>query len=318
MGYAEKRENYWRGRYKIEPGRYGTVVDASGLTVRFRTRREAEKAANESEARARGGATRNRAAGQVTFGEYVSRWYAAQDLAASTMQNYRRHIEEHLLPTFEDVPIAAITDAAVVAWERREVVAGYAPSSIKTWRGTLHLVLGEAVEEGLRESNPAARRRGRGRRDRRSRGRGPEKVVTTALGVVLIAERAALSSGRDDEFVGIVLKGFTGMRWGELVGLEPEYVRKSGIRIEWQLYPTEATQALASVSRALGTIIATVVWVFLSSVAVLFGGEINAAIDRRRHQRASRRSGLDPPIVSPSPSTLDGRTQPEGNGGQAR
>jgi membrane protein len=82
--------------------------------------------------------------------------------------------------------------------------------------------------------------------------------------------------------------------------------------------PTEATQALASVSRALGTIIATVVWVFLSSVAVLFGGEINAAIDRRRHQHASRRSGLGLPIASPSPSTLDGRTQPEGNGGQAR
>jgi hypothetical protein len=175
------------------------VVDASGLTVRFRTRREAEKAANESEARARGGATRNRAAGQVTFGEYVSRWYAAQDLAASTMQNYRRHIEEHLLPTFEDVPIAAITDAAVVAWERREVVAGYAPSSIKTWRGTLHLVLGEAVEEGLRESNPAARRRGRGRRDRRSRGRGPEKVVTTALGVVRgqVQERGVAVVSRD-------------------------------------------------------------------------------------------------------------------------
>ena len=53
---------------------------------------------------------------------------------------------------------------------------------------------------------------------------------------------------------------------------------------------TEATQALDSVSRALGTIIATVVWVFLSSVAVLFGGEINAAIDRRRLQRESQRT----------------------------
>ena len=30
MGYAEKRGDYWRGRYKIEPGRYGTVSDAGG------------------------------------------------------------------------------------------------------------------------------------------------------------------------------------------------------------------------------------------------------------------------------------------------
>jgi membrane protein len=45
---------------------------------------------------------------------------------------------------------------------------------------------------------------------------------------------------------------------------------------------SEATAAFESVSRALLTMIATVLWVFLSSVAVLFGGEINAAIDRRR------------------------------------
>jgi hypothetical protein len=83
----------------------------------------------------------------------------------------------------------------VVAWERNKVAAGHAPSSIKTRRATLHLVLGDAVAEGLRESNPATWRRGRGRRDRRSRGRGPEKAVTTALGVVLIAEQPCRQGG---------------------------------------------------------------------------------------------------------------------------
>jgi hypothetical protein len=38
-----------------------------------------------------------------------------------------------------------------------------------------------------------------------------------ALGVLLIAERTALLSGRDDEFVAVVTQGFTGIRWGELV-----------------------------------------------------------------------------------------------------
>ena len=78
---------------------------------------------------------------------------------------------------------------------------------------------------------------------------------------------------------------------------------------------TEATEALASVSRALGTILATVVWVFLSSVAVLFGGEINAAIDRRRQLRQkSWRTEIGVPIASPSTSPLDSRAEPEGNG----
>ena len=67
MGYAEKRDGYWRGRYKVEPGKYRTVRDAAGLTIRFRTRREAEKAANEAESRVRRGGAQDSLAGQVTW-----------------------------------------------------------------------------------------------------------------------------------------------------------------------------------------------------------------------------------------------------------
>lgn len=236
MGYAEKRGTYWRGRYKIERGRYGTVADPSGATARFRTKRDAENAANDAEATVRSGAWRSPAAGRTTFGEYASRWYAAQDLAASTMQNYRRHIEEHLLPTFESVAIADIRATDVAAWEKREKAVPYAASSVKTWRGTLHLILADAVEEGICTANPATTRRGRGKRAGRSRNRGPEKAVTTATGILLIAERIALLSGRDDEFVAVALMGFTGMRWGEVVGLETEFIRPKSVRVEWQLY----------------------------------------------------------------------------------
>jgi integrase len=152
------------------------------------------------------------------------------------LQNYRRHIEEHLLPTFEHVPVGEIEALDIAKWEKAERAVPYAPSSVKTWRSTLHLILADAVDQGLRDSNPAAKRRGRGRRDGRSRSRGPEKVVTDALGILLLAERAALLSGRDDEFVAVVLKGFTGMRWGEVVGLETEFVRPASVRVEWQLY----------------------------------------------------------------------------------
>jgi hypothetical protein len=235
MAFAEKRGDYYRARYWAQPGDLQTVKDAEGRTVKFRMKREAERAAADAETRARNSKVNPRA-GRVSFGEYASRWYAAQDLAASTMQNSRRHIEEHLLPTFEDIAVADILSSEVAAWEKAERAAGYAESSIKTWRGTLHLILGDAVEEGLREVNPATRRRGRGKRAGRTRSRGPEKVVTDALGILLIAERAALLSGRDDEFVAVVLKGFTGMRWAELVGLETEFVRRGSIRVEWQLY----------------------------------------------------------------------------------
>jgi integrase len=235
MGYAEKRGEYWRGRYKIERGKYGTVTDDSGETVRFRSRREAEKAANDVEARVREGRWRKVSIG-LAFEDYVSSWYEAQDLAASTLQNYRRHIEEHLLPEFGQQPISKISAKDIARWEKKERSIGYAESSIRTWRATLHLILADAVDEELCDSNPAVRRRGRGKRSGRSRHRGPEKAVTTALGVLLIAERAALLSGRDDEFVAVVTMGYTGVRWGEVVGLEREFVRPGEIRIEWQLY----------------------------------------------------------------------------------
>ena len=173
--------------------------------------------------------------GQATFGEYANRWYKAQDLAASTMQNYKRHIEGHLLPDFEDKALADILRTDVDLWEKKER-AVYAASSVRTWRSTLHLIFEDAIDEGLITTNPATRRRGRGKRAGRSRNRGPEKIVTDALGILLTAERAALLSGRDDEFVAVVLKGYTGMRWGEIVGLETEFARSVSVRVEWQLY----------------------------------------------------------------------------------
>jgi integrase len=236
MGYAEKRGDYWRGRYKISPGKYGTVASEDGATIRFRTKRDAEQAANDKEAKLRSGRWREPSTGRITFAEYASRWYGAQDLAASTMQNYRRHIEEHLLPTFGELIVAEVSGLLIGEWEKAERAIGYAESSIKTWRATLHLILADSVDAGIRDSNPAARRRGRGRRSGAYRNRGPEKAVTTALGILLIAERAALLSGRDEEFVAVILKGYTGMRWGELVGLEAEFVRAESIRVEWQLY----------------------------------------------------------------------------------
>ncbi|MBT2895649.1 LacI family DNA-binding transcriptional regulator [Streptomyces sp. McG3] len=235
MGYAEKRGGYWRGRYEIEDGKYGTVADSTGVVVKFATKREAKQAADAEEVTVRRGEWRDPGLGQETFGAYASRWYAGQDLAASTMQNYKRHIEEHLLPDFEDKALAGILRTDVDAWEKKER-AEYAASSVKTWRSTLHLIFEDAIDEGLLTSNPAARRRGRGKRAGRSRDRGPEKVVTDALGILLTAERAALLSGRDDEFVATVLKGYTGKRWGEIVGLETEFVRRNAIRVEWQLY----------------------------------------------------------------------------------
>lgn len=236
MGYAENRGGYFRARYKQPDGKYGTVADDAGRTTKFSTKREAKRAADAAEADVRRGEWRDPRSGRTTFADYAGRWYAAQDLAPSTMQNLKRHIEEHLLPAFQTWALADITSLDVDAWERREKESGYAASSVKTWRGTLHTMLSDAVDEGIIAANPATKRRGRGKRAGRSRDRGPEKVITNTLGALLVAERAALLSGRDDEFTAVLLKFFTGMRWAELVGLEIECVRDGTVRVERQLW----------------------------------------------------------------------------------
>ncbi|MFC1410453.1 LacI family DNA-binding transcriptional regulator [Streptacidiphilus sp. N1-12] len=243
MGYPEKRSGYYRGRYKIEPGRYGTVSDEDGATIRFQTAREARQAANDKEAELRVQAKTAKAVQREkppvpTFGTYVNEtwWPQQQELAESTLEGYLDHIQGHLLPTFNDVAMDEITRSAIDVWEALKKQS-YAASSAATYRSILHTILADAIEDGTRPGpNPAARRRGRGRRTGRLKHRRPEKAVTDPLGILLIGERASLLSGRDDEFVQVVSAAYTGMRWGETIGLDRKYKRPREIRVEQQLY----------------------------------------------------------------------------------
>jgi integrase len=234
MGYAEARGSgrgaYFRARYKKPDGRYGT------LREKFRSGRDAKRAADAEEAKIRAGVPQVTSAEDFTFGQFANRWYAGLDLAPSTMMNYRRHLEEHLLVAFQDTLLADLLPADVDAWEKAEHAAGYRQSSVKTWRTTLHTILADAVDAGLIRSNPATKRRGKGKRAGRSAGRGPEKVIADPLQALLVAERAAILSGRDDEFVFVTLMFWTGLRWAEGVGLETRYARLGSIRVEHQLY----------------------------------------------------------------------------------
>lgn len=220
-------------------GRTGTVKDENGVVIRFATKREAKKAADDVETDIRRGHWRDTSLAQETFAAYATRWYADLDLAASTMQNYRHHLEEHLLPFFGTMPLASIRPSHVARWEKAENEV-YAVASVQTWRGTLHNLLESAVEERLIDVNPARRRRGRGKRAGRTRRSMPPKVITDALGALLIAERTALLAGRDDEFVATILTFYTGLRWGELVGLEKKFVLAKNIAVNWQLYELDS------------------------------------------------------------------------------
>jgi hypothetical protein len=54
--------------------------------------------------------------------------------------------------------------------------------------------------------------------------RASRKVWATPLQVLLIAERLAALTGRDEDFLLGITDGYTGTRWGEAIGLMPDYV----------------------------------------------------------------------------------------------
>lgn len=239
MAYAEKRGNgtnaYYIGRFSDGHGKWPTVKNADGATVRYRKKRDAERAADDAEAEVRGGRWHDPSAGRETFGQWANVWFARQDLSPRTMGNYRLTLETILLPTFEDEALGDIDADRVQVWEKQLATDGYKPESIRTYRGVLSVVLGDAATEGKIPANPVTRPRGRGRRAGKARHRAPEKPVVSPLGALLLAERSAVLSGRDDEFVLVAMLAWTGARWGEAAGLERRYFRMSTLRIEQQL-----------------------------------------------------------------------------------
>ncbi|GHE91051.1 hypothetical protein GCM10018785_67140 [Streptomyces longispororuber] len=72
-------------------------------------------AASEAGNKYRPGDWRDPTLGQETFGEYANRWYAAQDLAALTMQNYIAETEARRMgPRADDGMARALDSGAVV------------------------------------------------------------------------------------------------------------------------------------------------------------------------------------------------------------
>ncbi|MFI6365562.1 LacI family DNA-binding transcriptional regulator [Nocardia sp. NPDC050630] len=249
MGYANKRETkkdglFWDARYKADNGKYQTILDTVGKPVRYSTPEAAQMAADRAEiefeirsklAMPTAHPTPVNDPDDQSFDDFVNEWLDGQDLAETTMVNYECHIQCHLLPTFGHMGLKSIKQGTVTAWETKLRKAGYAPHSIRTYRAVLHVILEDALDEQKIPSNPAKHRRGRGQRRWAEGDDAPAKVITDAFGALLIAERMALLSGRDDEFVFELVKFYTGMRFSELRGLEVEFVRDGLIDVQWQL-----------------------------------------------------------------------------------
>jgi integrase len=141
-------------------------------------------------------------------------WLESLDVAPTTMAQYRSLITRHIVPRYGSLRLEEISglDARMWALGLRD---RYADATVATIMKLLSMVLADAVRERLIPANPIYPAR-RGRRPFRVRPRtvwaDPEQVLRVGL--------------RACELVGgwagvlIVTAGWTGARWGELLGLQ--------------------------------------------------------------------------------------------------
>lgn len=162
------------------------------------------------------------AAGQTagTFGAYAETWIIERNLKPTTRANYRRILDEHLLPAFADVPLNAITVAAVKAWHK--MLLPDAPTARAHAYGLLRTILQTAYQDDLIEANPC-RIRGAGNVTRATR-----TDVPTAVQVHQLAEEMGITRNNDDSIrvlsggkyrVMTLVAAWCGLRFGEVTEL---------------------------------------------------------------------------------------------------
>jgi integrase len=204
----------------------------------FKTKAAALAWGRDQEARIREGRSADPNAGNITVSEWIDRWLAMQDVGVSTEHNREYLIRRFIRPVWGASQLCSLSTEEITRWENGlPARVGISRRTARDARSLLCTILGDAAaaKPPLIPYNPALRPRNRGRRTGRKLDRAPQRVWATPLQALLIAERAALLSGRDDDFTMIVTIGYTGLRWGETIGLESDFVRLAEIHVEWQL-----------------------------------------------------------------------------------
>ena len=182
--------------------------------------------------------------GKVTVSEWIDRWLATQDVGPSTVDTREYLIRRFIRPAWAGYELGSLSSEEITAWENAiPARTGVSRRVARDARSLLATILGDAAAATppLIPANPAIRPPNRGRRTGRRLERSPQTVWATPLQALLAAERAALLTGRDEDFTMVITMAYTGLRWGEAIGLERDFVHGDEIHVEWQLREIRST-----------------------------------------------------------------------------
>lgn len=207
MAWVEKNGRYWRVRYYADDGTVASMSD------RYSQER-AEDIAEEINVDQRRGEFIDPRTGSTLLEEWAADWFASIDVAESTEAKYTSYYDAHIEPEWGSEALADISTMAVRKWEKR-LRRKYQASTVDGIMQVLRMMLEDALEERLIFTNPARARR-RGRRQQPPR---QERVWATPAQALAVADAAGAHAGTWARIL-ILTAAWTGMRWGELAGLQ--------------------------------------------------------------------------------------------------
>jgi integrase len=219
------RKRTWSGSDGAErSGWQADYLDAKGIRRRkmFARKKDAEHFLLTARTEVRDG-IHVPDAESVTVAEAGKLWLAAKTRAGrerSTTDQYRQHLELHIVPLIGEDRLNALTVPRIRGFEEKLLDAGRSPAMVRKVLVSLGSILGDAQERGLTVRNPVRDMRGRRgsterRADRRAKGK-----LKVGEDIPTPAEVKAIVGALRGRWRPLLLTAlFCGLRASELRGL---------------------------------------------------------------------------------------------------
>ncbi|MQA04319.1 MAG: tyrosine-type recombinase/integrase [Streptosporangiales bacterium] len=144
---------------------------------------------------------------RVKLADYAERWVRERALGERTREGYESLLRLHILPFVGEKELRQVTPEVVRSWRARLLAEGRSETRAAKAYRLLRAVFNTAVDDERVKKNPC-------------RIKGADKERTEERPVASIPQVLALAALVSERFQALILAAaFTGLRWGELVGL---------------------------------------------------------------------------------------------------
>lgn len=230
-------ETRWDVRYR-DPGR-------RHRTRTFHRKADAQRFANVVEADLARGDWLDPQLGKEIFDEWVSRWLPTiAGRSAKTRESYESIVRRHLMPRFENVPVARIDHSAVLALMAELTAQGAGAGTVKNVRDVLRLILELARRSGAIKANPVDGAKAPTKPPQEMVFLNGDQIMTLAEEITHPPLKPRGGEHRRPSFPerGLLVRfaAFTGLRAGEITALRVEALDLMRGRVQVLTSATEA------------------------------------------------------------------------------